>query len=93
MAYTAKGRVIDKYENEEWCKGYKKLTPVVLDILRLYDYLHANFQGPYEKAYGRGSRLGGRKEVNYRDPQKGQKPKKLPLTGEETRYVLPDGWL
>lgn len=93
MAYTAKGRVIDKYEDDKWCKGYQKLAPVVVDILRLYDYLHVNFQPQYMKAYGPNSKLGKRKEVRYLDPQEKQKPKRLPLTGSETRYVLTDGWL
>lgn len=93
MAYTAKGRVIDKYENSEWSKGYQKLAPVVLDILRLYDYLHVNFQPQYMNAYGPNSKLGKRKEVRYLDPEENRKPKKLSLTGSETRYVLTDGWL
>jgi len=93
VAYTGKGRVIDLYKQDDWRSNYEKLSPVAVDILKLYDYIHVNFQRQYMKAYGRGSKLGKRKEVNYRDPEKKQKPKKLPLTGMETRYVLPDGWL
>ena len=94
LAYTAKGRVIDKFQDKEWNKKYEKLSPVVLDIIKLYDYIHVNFQEQYKKAlHPKQARLGGRKEVKYLDPNEGYKPKKLPLTGQETRHVLPDGWL
>lgn len=94
VAYTGKGRVIDKYQDREWSKKYRKLSPVVLDILKLYDYIHVNFPEQYKKAlYPKQARLGKRKEVKYLDPEEGQKPKKLPLTGQETRHVLTDGWL
>ena len=43
------------------------------------------------KAYGRGAKLGRRKEVRYIDNPK--KSKVLPLTRQSTQHVLPDGWL
>ncbi len=90
VAYTGKGRVIDLYRKDDWRESYKKLAPVTVDILKLYDYLHVNFQRQYMKAYGRGSKLGRRKEVRYIDPKRA---KMLPLTRQTTQYVLPDGWL
>jgi hypothetical protein len=62
-----------------------------VDILKLYDYVHVNFQTQYVKIYGKGSRLGGRKEVRYIENIK--RAKELPLTLSTTQYVLPDGWL
>jgi len=96
VAYTGKGAVLDLYTDLErgWQEGYKKLAPVVSDILRLYDFIHVGFQTAYKKAYGAdGARaqLGRRKQVIYID--KPAKAKILPLTGQRTQYVLPDGWL
>lgn len=94
VAYTGKGAVLELYTNDkepEWIAGYKKLAPVVVDILKLYEYLHSKFQEQYMKAYGEHSKLGKRKEVRFIESPK--KPKELPLTHLKTRYVLPDGWL
>ncbi len=93
VAYTGKGRVLDLYEDKDnnWIDGYKKLAPVAIDILKLYDYVHINFQPQYMNAYGPNSKLGRRKEVRYIDNQK--RAKVLPLTSQTTQYVLPDGWL
>jgi hypothetical protein len=91
VAYTGKGRVIELYTDEEWRKEYEQLAPVVIDILKLYDYVHINFQQQYMAAYGKGAKLGRRREVNYKEPP--GKPRVLPLTQQSTRYVLPDGWL
>src|SRR3989338_4183151 len=96
IAYAAKGTVIDNYKDDEWKKGYEKLSPVALDILRLYDSVHVEFHNAYKDAYGSegsGAKLGKRKEVRYIDITKPNKAKELPLTGQKTHYVLPDGWL
>jgi hypothetical protein len=97
VAYTGKGAVLDLYtkkEEPEWKAGFEKLSSVVIDILKLYDYIHVEFKKAYVTAYGAdGSRaqLGKRKEVHYID--KLARAKELPLTGQKTQYVLPDGWL
>jgi len=95
VAYTGKGAVLDLYTDRDgWQAGYEKLAPVVLDILRLYEYIHIEFQKAYKSAYGAGGervRLGKKKEVTYID--KSTKARVLPLTGQKTQYVLPDGWL
>ncbi|GAB4337663.1 MAG: hypothetical protein Kow0099_11240 [Candidatus Abyssubacteria bacterium] len=96
IAYTGKGSVLDLYTDTEWNEGYRMLAPVSLDILRLYEYLHIEFQKAYKKAYGADgarAKLGKRKEVRYIDVNKPGKAKVLPLTGEKTHYVLTDGWL
>jgi hypothetical protein len=95
LAYTSKGSVIDYYRDKEWRPGYEALRPVVVDILRLYEYIHVNFQTQYENyksTLGTGSKLGLRKkEIRYSDKKK--PPFKLPLTGWETKYLIADGWL
>jgi hypothetical protein len=96
VAYTAKGTVIDNYRDDTWKEGYRKLAPVVLDILRLYDYIHVEFNDAYKAAYASknvsgSSKLGLRREVRYIN--KAEKAKELPMTGARTQYVLTDGWL
>lgn len=94
VAYTGKGTVLDYYKDPEWRKGFEKLAPVVLDILRLYDYVHVEFKTGYKDANGKdgnGSRLGGKKEIHY--IKEASKAKKLALTGNTTQHVIPDGWL
>lgn len=97
IAYTAKGTVIDYYRKDEWRGRYEILSPVVTEILRLYEHIYVKFQPQYMKAFGKHSKLGKRKEVRYIDPGKNPRkkrpPKKLPLTGQKTRYVIPDGWM
>lgn len=92
IAYTSKGSILDYYRNEDWRAGYEQLRPVVVDILRLHEHIHVEFETQYENykdTLGTGSKLGKRKEVRYSD----KKPFKLPLTGGETHYFIPDGWL
>lgn len=91
VAYTGKGAVLDNYNKPDWIEGYKKLEPVVVDILKLYDYIHAKFQEQYMKSSGSHSKLGRRTEVRYISDAK--KAKELPITRMTTQYVLPDGWL
>lgn len=94
IAYTGKGTVLDIYKGPEAHRGYIRLKPVVIDILRLYEFVHIESQQAYKEAYGgNGGRaqLGKRKGVKYIDKPK--KAKILPLTGKKTQYVLPDGWL
>lgn len=93
VAYTSKGSILEYYRDKEWRKGYEALAPVVVDILRLYDYVHAHFEEQYEqykkKSAGTGSKFGRLKEVAYRDG----KPFILSVTGSQTKYFVPDGWL
>ena len=93
IAYTSKGGILNYYRDNEWVEGYRLLSPVVVEILDLYDFIHGNFAEQYEK-YNRetnnsGSKFGRRREVTY----KGGTTFKLPMTGLETKYLIPDGWL
>jgi hypothetical protein len=93
VAYTSKGGILKFYRDPEWLPGYQALSPVVVDILRLYDFIHEEFVTQYQEynlvANDAKSRFGKRREVTY----KGGTAFKLPLTGGETKYLVPDGWL
>jgi hypothetical protein len=92
VAYTSKGSVLTYYQDEKWRQGFEVLKPVVVNILELYDHVHANFEPQYrkyKKSIDKGTKLGQRKEVRY----SAEKPFKLALTGYETHYFISDGWL
>jgi len=93
IAYTSKGGILKYFRDPEWLPGYKLLSPVVVDVLKLYDHVHAEFVTQYQtynlESNDSGSKFGRRREVTY----KGGSPFKLPLTGAETKYLVPDGWL
>lgn len=91
VAYNAKGTVIDIYRDQDFREKYERLSPVMVDILRLYETIHAGFQDQYMKAYGPNAKLGRRTEVRY--VEKIVRAKQLPLTGLKTQYIIPDGWL
>lgn len=93
VAYTSKGGILKYYRDPDWLPGYLDLSPVVVDILRLYDFVHEEFAAQYQvynlKANDSGSKFGKRREVLY----KGGAPFKLPMTGSDTKYFVSDGWL
>jgi hypothetical protein len=92
-AYSSKGGILTYFRDDEWQPGYRKLAPVLIDILRLYDHIHVHFPDLYLKfkkeTKNSGGRFGKRREINY----KPKSPERLDLTGAETHYVVPDGWL
>lgn len=93
VAYTSKGSILKYFRDPEWIDGYKELAGVAVQILQLYDFVHCEFSEQYQ-TYNRetndsGSKFGKRREVVY----KGGKLFNLPLTGSETKYLVPDGWL
>lgn len=90
--YTNKGTILDYFRDEQWKPGYRQLSPVVLDILRLYDFIHVQFPTKYEQyktEQGERSKLGNRREVGFKE--KGVYT--LPLTQQTVQYLIPDGWL
>jgi hypothetical protein len=93
VAYTSKGGIIKYFRDPAWLPGYKELSPVVLDILRLFDHIHMKFGEQYQKynreANDAGSRFGGRREVGFKEGHTFT----LPLTGHKSKYLIPDGWL
>lgn len=94
VAYTGKGAVLDIYTDSESSGGYRQLAPLVIDILKLYDYIHIGFQPAYVAALngeGKRAKFGNLTGVKYiHNPQKA---KILPLTQKVTQYVIADGWV
>lgn len=92
VAYTSKGGVLNYFRNPEWLPGYQALRGAAVDILRLYDHVHIAFPDQYQKynleVNHSGSKFGKRREITYKE-----KSIRLALTQQETRYVIPDGWL
>lgn len=89
MAYASKGRIDKRLEDETLRKGYIKLRAIVIDILGLWEYIIANFEVAYEKAFGKTSRLGSREGVVACHDN----PIELPLTGLKTNFQLPAGYI
>jgi hypothetical protein len=83
--------VLEHFRDPEWKPGYEALRPVVLDILRLSEHIHLDFQPQYAKykeENGKAAKLGNRKEIEYRE-----RGFTLPLSAAQTKYRIPDGWL
>lgn len=90
IAYSNKGRMDARLSDDKLRKGYKSLSPLVPDILKLHDYVYAGFEQAYDKAHGPKAKLGRREGVESR--LLGQ-PYELPLTGLKSNYVLPNGFI
>jgi hypothetical protein len=89
VAYANKGRMDSRLADEDLRKAYKRLNPLVIDILKLYEFMYAEFEGAYDAAFGNKSRLGKREGVTPRHDN----PVVLPLTGFKANYVIPNGFL
>jgi hypothetical protein len=92
VAFSSKGMVLEYFRHQDWKPGYQTLKPVVLDILRLHEFIQLEFQAQYNKYKGDGGgsgKLGKRKEIGYKDG----KPFSLALSNAQTKYLIPDGWL
>jgi hypothetical protein len=90
IAYSSKGRMDARLKDENLLPGYKALAPIIEDILRLHDYIYANFETAYETTFGPKSKLGRRQGVESREAKK--KPAiTLQLTGSKSNYVIPSG--
>lgn len=89
VAYSGKGGILSYFRDDEWLPGYLQLKPVVVEILRLFDYVHEHFKEQYitfnRAVKDSGARFGGRREVG--------KGKVLQLTNTEVGYSISDGWL
>ena len=46
-SYSSKGTMLKKFENRD--KGFVSLTPVLLDLLELHDYVYSTFNDTYAK--------------------------------------------
>lgn len=98
MAYTSKGRCLELFKEKP--DSFKLLGPIVPDILRLYDYVHARFAEIYKDLGGftgigedakptkRGLKLA--KVTGVKAIKEGFQ---LFYLGEKAYYLFPDGWL
>ena len=89
VSFAGKGQILSYFRDEEWLPGYRQLRPVVIDILELFDHVHAKFQEQYivfnRAVKDSDSKFGRRREVG--------RGKILPLTETQVKYSVPDGWL
>jgi hypothetical protein len=88
VAYSGKGRMDARLKDEELLKGYTRLSPILLDILKLHDHVYVNFEKAYDAVYGPKAKLGRRNGIESR---KTGNPYKMPLTGKESNYIIPSG--
>jgi hypothetical protein len=90
IAYANKGRMDTRLQDKDVLEGYKRLTPLIPDILRLHDYIYANFDKAYEAGRPK-ARLGRRQGVTsyVNEP----KPYKLDLTGMDSMFKIPAGFI
>lgn len=96
--FSSKGTSDKRLTDERMAPGYRQLEPVIEDILRLWEHVHANFEPTYERwneeTHGKGSRLGRRKGVRNVTPNDVKTGKDaLPLTGLKTEYFVEKGLL
>lgn len=90
VAYSNKGRMDSRLTDEKTREGYKKLAPLIPDILRLHDFIYVNFEGAYEASRPK-ARLGRRQGVKpYVDEDN---PYILDLTGMKSRFMIPSGFI
>lgn len=90
IAYSNKGRMDQRLMDEKLLAGYQKLSPLMIDVLRLHDYVYANFERAYDAVYGPKAKLGRREGVESR--LMGE-PYELPLTGLKSNYIIPSGFI
>jgi hypothetical protein len=90
VAYSSKGMMDSRLKDPKLQPGYKALAPILEDILKLHDYVYKNFEKGYTAAFGPKAKLGRRQGIESR---KGKTPYTLPLTGDQSHYVVPSGLL
>lgn len=90
VAYANKGRMDARLADDKLKVGYRELSPLTVDILKLHDYVYANFEKAYDSVFGPKARLGRRPGVESRLMGN---PYELPLTGMKSNYVIPSGFV
>lgn len=105
LSYSGKGRALDMFRNEadDIQAGYVSVSPILKDVLKLYDFIHLNFPLMYEEIGGfsgvkdaasgshkerKGVKLGQVKEVKMYEHGFD-----LYYLGRKAEYMIPDGWL
>ncbi len=88
VAYSSKGTADRRLTNRDMASGFRTLTPVLEDILRLHDHVYAGFEPAYERynkeVYNKGAKAGKRRGIERRNTH-------LPLTGMVSEYRVDKG--
>jgi len=88
VAFSSKGTADKRFLDEDMAPGYKELTPVLEDIIRLHDHIYVNFEPTYEKynleVNGKSSKLALRRGIDQRETA-------MPLTGAISSYRVDKG--
>lgn len=85
-AYSNKGKMDNRLKNPDLLPGYKRLSAIIPDILKLHDYIYIHFPNAYAE-FNPKARFGRRMAVKALD----QNTIALPLTGAESHYIIPNG--
>jgi len=86
VAYSSKGRMDSRLNDPVHQSGYIALSNLLVDILRLYDYIYVKFESAYRESRDGKSKLGRRRGFEA-------KPHQLYMTGETAEYMIPSGVL
>ncbi len=84
VAYSSKGRMDARLNDVKLQPGYKGLSPILADILKLHDHIYASFESAYRQAKDGKAKLGRRAGIE-------NKKHRLHLTEREVSYVIPSG--
>jgi hypothetical protein len=91
-AFSQKAVILDAYiADEDDGKTFRKLSPILKDILQLHDLIHLEARDLYNDATG--GRGAGLDFVDHRDPKKQQKPHEFHFCAKSGPYRLMDGAL
>lgn len=90
IAYSSKGKLDSRLTHPDLLPGYKSLSSVVEDILKLHDYVYSNFEKHYDTAYKGKTKLGRR--IGF-ESRLQDKPFTLSLTGTQSNYIIENGIL
>jgi hypothetical protein len=106
LGYSSKGSCLKMFRDDEQQKDYQRLRPIMVDILRFYDYVQKRFENLYRDVCG----ISAIRAENGGKDHAGSGKKKTRLGGvsevkqikdgfplyyygDTAHYRFPDGWL
>jgi hypothetical protein len=106
LGYSSKGSCLRMFRDEKQQDGYLRLKPIIVDVLRLYDYVQKKFEPLYREVGGitsvgsegeeKNSDGNGKKKTRLGGVSEVKKIKAgfpLYFYGETAHYRFPDGWI
>jgi hypothetical protein len=99
ISYGSKGRCMEMFVNEANEAGYQRLHKILPNILKLYDYVHQQFERHYRSIGGfsgiSGEEQKGKVKLGKVVEVKHYKDGGFPLyyLGTTAEFKFPDGWL